>query len=140
MAIKRVGGAVAEKPQAPVVKRVQAREAGETSSFDREAALGRLLWVRLKEYSDSHPGKFGAGPRAVVDIIDLDADGEPYYYPATWLFSTLGRQIARDLEVGEIGCGHIVTGTTATGQSWYGFEFATDDADYARADKATPKF
>jgi hypothetical protein len=126
MPIKRAGKSAATTP---TIKRVQQQSVDGPTKDDLK---GHLLVITLRDYDAEFTTSFGPGPRAVLDIVDLDDSNATH--TAFWLFGNAAKQIAAHLGLDEIGLGRLRTFETRTGNSGWGFDFTEDEAEYQRAE------
>jgi hypothetical protein len=115
------------------IKRVPNPEpVSEDERTTREEMMGRLAVWTLRQYDTQFVGDYGTGPRAIVDVWDVE---EAHQYRGLWLHGNAGRNVGEALKPGEEGLGRLISGTSkATGRAFVGMEWAEDEGDFAAAE------
>lgn len=110
-------------------------DSGYADSPRKADLVGSLVVVEMRDSNPAFETTYGPQFMAEFDLTVIDGSHAGFREQGRREFGNLGKQIAQ-LKPGQTGVGRIVTGQGSQGRAWFGFEFSTDDADYAAADAA----
>ena len=103
--------------------------------LNKKDLIGDLVIVSLTSYQPELETSYGSTTASFLTLHVVDGDHAGTVIEDWAAFGVLGQQIGQ-LEVGENGLGRITSGESANGRSYFGFNFTSDAADIAAAEKS----
>lgn len=119
-------------PTAPKLKVLSNAAPADGDRLTKEGMLDRTWLVTLHEYTPDYEGQYGPSPRAIVDLREVDGDGEATRH---WLWATAAKQVGEALEPGEVAVGKFVTMTSKGGREYSGWSWVSDPLVLAKAEE-----